>query len=129
MRRPPPPPPPPPPVIFASGSFELVPSFQVNLDTGVIGIPGADLFYQSVGFTSVQLTPVNGAQISFAGGAQRNQAGCAAAAYSPAPVPFASLAVGFYLCVRTNEGRFSEIRINNIGLILRILSVSFTTWN
>jgi hypothetical protein len=72
---------------------------------------------------------VNGGQISYAGGAQRNYPGCAAAVYSAAPLPLASIAVGQYVCVRTSEGRFSEFRINSIGTVLRVLNLTYTTWN
>jgi hypothetical protein len=122
------PPQPPAPVVHSSGNFELTPSFRVNLDTGNLGMNGADIFYQSVNFTELQLAPVNGAQISYTNGAQRGFAGCSAAAYSNTPVPQAAVAVGHYVCVRTNEGRISEFRVNNIGPVLRVLSISYTTW-
>ena len=125
----PPPPPPPAPVTFSTGAFELAPSFTVNLDNGALGLFGADIAYQALNLIDLQMAPLNGAQISYAGGAQRGFAGCSAAAYSLAPVSALLLSIGDYVCVRTNEGRISEFRINNIGLILRIMSIGYTTWN
>jgi hypothetical protein len=37
-------------------------------------------------------------------------------------------AVGDYVCYRTDEGRIGEFRIDSIGLVLQVLSVSYTTW-
>ena len=123
-----PPPSPPVPVVDSSGAFQLIPSARVNLDNGVLGFAGADLFYQAVNFTDVQLTPVNGAQISYTGGAQRGYWGCSAAAFSNAPVPQAAIAIGDYVCVLTDQGRIAEFQINNVGLIFRALWISYTTW-
>ncbi len=118
---------PPAPVVVSSGAFQLVPQQQVNLDNGAIGPGGADLFYQVVGFTR-QLAPVNGAQISFTNGAQRGFAGCTAAAFNNGPVLQTSLSIGSYVCVRTSQGRISEFRVDNIGIVLGILTLSYTTW-
>ena len=125
---PPPPAPPPPPATFSTGAFELVPSFTVNLDNGAITLAGADLTYQALNLFDFQLVPVNGAQISFAGGVQRGFAGCSTSVYTNAPLPAIVVSIGDYVCMRTSEGRLSEFRINNIGPILRVLSVGYTTW-
>lgn len=119
---------PPQPVVHSSGSFQFSPQQQVNLDNGNIGPNGADLAYQVVGFNR-QITPVNGAMISFTNGAQRGFAGCSAAAYNTNAVPQASIGVGQYVCVRTGEGHVSEFRVNSIGQILGLLQISYTTWN
>ena len=121
------PPPPPAPVVFSQGGFQLTPQQQVNLDNGNIGAAGADIHYQVVAFTR-QLAPVNGAQISFTNGAQRGFAGCSAAAFNNGPVLQAALSIGNYVCVRTSQGRISEFRLDNIGQVLGILTISYTTW-
>ena len=120
--------PPPPPVVFSQGSFQIIPQQRVNLDNGALGPSGADLAYNTAGFTR-QLAPVNGASISFTNGAQRGYAGCSTAAYNTTPVPQASLAIGSYVCMRTGDGRFGEFRVDNIGNILGVaLTLSYTTW-
>jgi len=120
--------PPPPPPVHASGSFELASPLMVNLDQGNIALAGADLHYFAPNLNDLALVPVNGAMVSYTNGAQRGYAGCSAAAFSTNPVVVSSIAVGDYVCVKTSEGRISEIQINNIGAILRVLSVSYTTW-
>jgi hypothetical protein len=122
--------PPPPPAVLSQGGFQLVPQQQANLDNGtvgLIGVAGADLAYQVVAFNR-QLAPTNGAQMSFTNGAQRGFAGCSAATYSTGPVPEAALSVGNYVCVRTDQGRISEFRVDNIGQVLGVLTLSYTTW-
>ena len=123
-----PPLPPPPPPVHATGTFDWSAPFSANLDEGTIGALGADLSYFAPDLINLQFTPINGAQISFTDGSERGYAGCSAATYSAAPVLLASIPIGGYVCLRTNEGRFTEFRINSVGPILRILSVSFTTW-
>jgi hypothetical protein len=120
------------PNISSSGAFDLLPSASVNLDNGNVGPAGADLAYQG-GLANLQLAPVNGAQISFTDGAERGIAtagiaSCATAVYSTAPVPLAAVSPGDYACMRTSEGRVSEFRVTSIGLVLRKLSISYTTW-
>jgi hypothetical protein len=119
---------PPAAVTFSTGAFELPPALTVNLDNGVLGPVGADLAYQGPNLAELRLVPINGAEISFAGGAQRGFAGCSAAAYGATPVVAATLTVGNYVCVRTNAGRISEFRINAIGPLLRVLTIGYTTW-
>ncbi|MCW5698023.1 MAG: RICIN domain-containing protein [Bauldia sp.] len=117
------------PPIQAQGSFEFAPLGQVNLDNGNVGFSGADLAYEVVNLNQFYVTPVNGAAISVGNNLPRGYAGCNAAVMSNAPVDvLATLSPGMFVCVRTSEGKISEFRINNIGLILRVMSLSFTTW-
>ncbi|MCC6735206.1 MAG: RICIN domain-containing protein [Bauldia sp.] len=116
------------PPVSSSGSFQIIPQQQVNLDNGQVGPGGgADLGYQVQGFTR-QIAPINGAQMSFTNGAQRGFVGCSAAAFSSSAVPQANLSVGNYVCIRTNNGRISEMRIDAIGQLIGALTISYTTW-
>ena len=123
-----PPIPPPPPPIHSTGGFDWSAPFAANLDNGTVGAFGADLSYFAPDLINLQFMPINGAKISFTDGTERGYAGCSAAAFAAGPVLLASIPVGGYLCLKTNEGRISEFRINSVGPILRILSVSYTTW-
>jgi hypothetical protein len=116
------------PPVSSSGSFQMIPQQQVNLDNGQVGPgAGADIGYQVVGFNR-QLAPINGALISFTNGAQRGFVGCSAAAFNANAVQQASLSVGNYICVRTNTGKVSEMRIDAVGQLIGALTVSYTTW-
>jgi hypothetical protein len=120
--------PPPPPPVHSSGAFDWSAPFAANLDSGTVGALGADLSYFAPDLINLQLIPINGAQISFTDGTERGYPGCSTAAYASGPVLLASIPVGGYVCLTTNDGRISEFRINSVGPILRILSVSYTTW-
>ncbi len=120
--------PPEPPPVHASGTFDWAAPFSANLDEGVVAAFGADLSYLAPDLINLQLMPINGAQISFTDGSERGYAGCSSATFSGGPVLLESIPIGGYVCLQTNEGRISEFRINSVGPILRILSVSFTTW-
>ena len=116
------------PPIHSDGTFDWAAPFAANLDNGTIGALGADLSYFAPDLINLQLNPINGAQISFTDGTERGYLGCSTAAYNVGPVLLASIPVGGYVCLTTNDGRISEFRINSVGPILRILSVSYTTW-
>jgi hypothetical protein len=118
----------PPPAVHSSGTFDLASPLMVNVDQGNIALAGADIQYFAPNLTDLALVPVGGAMISYTDGSQRNYAGCSTATFSTTPVPISSISPGQYLCVQTNEGRISELKINSIGAILRVLSVDYTTW-
>jgi hypothetical protein len=120
--------PPPPQPVHSSGAFELAPPLMANVDEGNIAFAGADLHYFAPNLNDLALVPINGAVISYTNGAQRGYAGCSAAAFSNTPVTSSSISAGDYLCVRTNEGRISELQVTGIGAILGVLSISYTTW-
>jgi len=123
-----PPLPPPPPPVHSSGTFEIgAPSFA-NLDNGATGYVQGDFQYAAPDFVNLQLIPRPGAQFSFTDGSERGYAGCSAAAFSSTPVMVSSISPGDFICARTDEGRISEFRINSIGPVLQILSISSTTW-
>lgn len=120
------------PSVISTGAIELSPGGAVNLDNGVVGPSGADLSYEG-GLANLRLAPINGARISFTDGTQRGIAtagiaSCASAAFVTTPVPLAAVSPGDYVCMRTDVGHISEFRINNIGGVLRRLSISYTTW-
>ena len=43
-------------------------------------------------------------------------------------MPLAIVSPGDFVCMRTDEGRITEFVVNSIGPILRVLSISYTTW-
>ena len=123
-----PPPLPPVPPVYSSGSFQLLPSARVDVDTGNFVFNGLDLSYQPIGLNDFRLVPMNGATVHYSAGIQPGFLGCLNKTYSSNPVPVSALSVGDRICVQTDEGRISQLRIDNIGQILRVLSVSYTTW-
>jgi hypothetical protein len=126
---PPLPPPPPPPVIpetFSTGPIDLQQTFTANLDNGNVGGGGTDIWYQAVTAVEKYITPQNGARIALGDGTNRGYAGCAAETFSNASVPLADMPVGTYVCVRTNQGRISQFRVN--GFVGTTMKLGYTTW-
>ena len=122
------PPPPPVPPVHSSGTLQWGGPLTADFDTGMVGLFGGDLKLAAPDLVNLLLIPQPGAQISFTNGAQRGYLGCSAAAFSSNPVPLGALSAGDYVCVRTDQGHISEFRINSIGAVLSVLSVSYTTW-
>lgn len=121
-----PPPPPPAPVTLSTGPIALGSSQTANLDNGTVGGPGADIWYHNVGGGVRFLEPRNGARLARGDGSNRGFAGCTAESFSPAPLPFAAIPVGTYVCVRTDQGRISQFRVN--GFTGLTMNLGYTTW-
>lgn len=120
---------PPVPPIHSQGTFELPSPMMANLDNGATALLQGDLVHNAPDLFNLQLTPRNGAQISFTNGAQRGYAGCSAAAYSSTGVMVSAISAGDYICFKTDEGRISEFRVTAIGGgIFQPLSISYRTW-
>ncbi|MBZ0215453.1 MAG: hypothetical protein K8F25_02770, partial [Fimbriimonadaceae bacterium] len=72
------------------------------------------------------ITPRNGAKLSISGPSNRGFAGCSAAAFSGAKISIFAVPVGTYVCVKTNQGRISEFRMN--GYTGTTMNLGYTTW-
>ena len=122
----PPPPPPPGPVTFSSGLINLPQTFSADLDTGNVGAGGADIWYRAVNALQKFITPINGAKIALGNGSNRGFNGCSVASFSNGPVSIWDMPVGTYICVKTNQGRISQFRLN--GYTGTTMKFGYTTW-
>lgn len=115
------------PTTFSTGSLSVRQTHLFDLDRGIMdNRSAADIWLEAKTAKDLYLTPQNGAAISVSGSRNRGMSGCARARYSRGTLPLAKLRVGTYVCVRTNEKRISEFRIN--GLSKGTLSLGYTTW-
>lgn len=125
--------------MLCRGRLDLHPTMSVDLDNGNLSTPltatSADIWYEAVNESESYLTPGNGAQIAVTSTSPKGFAGCAAARYTSNRVAIATLKPGTYLCVTTQQGRFTEIEVDGIYakypvLEPRAMTVSFTfsTW-
>lgn len=114
------------PIVHVSRMVTLPQTFRLNLDTAAVGAPGADIWYRAVSSTQKYIQPVNGAKLSFAGGARRGWAGCKAATFTNAPIALTHMHTGDYACFKTNDGRVGEFALNAGGG--SALNIGFTTW-
>jgi len=121
----------PAPVTYKTGPVSLRQTWSVDLDTGTTGSgAGVDIWFEAVTAAERYLVPRNGASMAIAGNRSINLAGCKAiAGYTRARLPVALFRTGLYVCVRTNEGRYSQFRVNSAaGPSPATMEIGFTTW-
>lgn len=119
--------PPPPPVapVHTQGTLALPATRRANMDTGTLGGPGADILYRNIA-SGRFLTPLNGARLARGAGTNRGFVGCSGETWSGAPLPFAALSVGTYVCLRTDQGRIGQFRVTSqAGLTM---TIQYTIW-
>lgn len=101
------------PSVRSQGPIALQQTFRVNLDNGNIGNAGADVWFQAVNAVQKYLTPVNGAQLALGDGSNRNYLQCQAETFSSDRLSLGLINPGSFICVKTNQGRISRIRIDS----------------
>lgn len=115
--------------LYRSGSLSIKQTYMADLDRGrVTSDSTADIWFQAKTAKDRYITPRNGAQIALAGKRAQGRAGCARMRLSNRRVSLRHATPGNYLCVRTNAGRYSEIRINSIGRSPGKLNIKYHTW-
>jgi hypothetical protein len=120
------PPPPVVPVTYSTALLDVPQTYEADLDTGVVGSAGADFWFEAQTAILRYITPVNGARIAVGDGSNRGFAGCSVAAFSPNRVSIGAVPPGTYVCMRTNEGRIAQFRVN--GFVGTTLKIGYTTW-
>ena len=121
------------PATHSTNTLSVPQTYTFDLDEGGVGGgPDADMWFEAVTAWEMYLTPRNGARMWLGDGSNRGYAGCSSGGpYSPARIALDSFPAGTYVCVRTNQGRYSQFRVNAIlpgpgGT--RTLSLGYTTW-
>jgi hypothetical protein len=118
----------PTPQTHSTGPLEVPQTYVFDLDAGTVGGSG-DIWFHAVTNTELYLEPRGGAQMAVGDRSNRGFAGCSSASYSTARVPLGDIPVGSYVCVRTDEGRISQFRMNAISPgSPKTLSLGYTTW-
>jgi eukaryotic-like serine/threonine-protein kinase len=122
--------PPPPPKVYRRGRLSIGQTFTADLDEGQVGAGAtSDIWFEAETATRRFLAPQNKAQIAAVGRQSVGRDGCAKAALGSAKIPIETLPAGSYVCVRTNQGRYSELRVMaNVGPSPGKLDVEYTTW-
>lgn len=116
------------PVTHTTGPLSVPQTYLFDLDAGGVGSSG-DIWFHAVTNTELYLEPSGGAQMAVGDRSNRGFAGCSTASYSTTRVTLASVPVGSYVCVRTNEGRISQFRVNGVSSgSPKTLTLGYTTW-
>lgn len=118
----------PTPVTHSTGPLSVPQTYVFDLDAGTVGGDG-DIWFHAVTNTQLYLEPRGGAQMAVGDRTNRGFAGCSAETFSTARVALSAVPVGSYVCVRTNEGRISQFRVNAISAgSPKTLTLGYTTW-
>jgi len=118
------------PETHSTGLLTIPQTWTVDLDEGVVGAgEDADIWFEALTATERYVTPRNRAKIAKVGTRSVGSVGCMATSLSSSKIDINDLPEGTYVCVLTNEGRFSQFRVNApVGPSPGTLSVGYTTW-
>lgn len=117
------------PVTHSTGPMVIPQTYLADLDYGVVRSQGADIWFQAKTATKRYITPRNGAKIAIAGNRSVNLAGCKRLPLSSRSISLSALPVGTYVCAKTDQGRYSQFRINKrVGPSPGKLHIGYTTW-
>ncbi len=117
------------PQTYSTGPMQVSQTAQFDLDRGQVGATSADLWFQAETADLLYLVPRNGARIGVGDRSNRGYAGCRSARMNDSRVSLRDIPPGSYVCMRTNEGRISQFRVNGVsGGSPRTLALGYTTW-
>jgi len=130
--------------VHRQGKLEIHESCSVDLDEGAsvcwVTVDGdgteprihargkAYDFWLQRGGKALFLVPQNGAVLAIGNLKEAGLQGCATAQYGKGKTRVDDLPRGTYICVRTNEGRYAEMRLEDAGRVRDGVVVSYITW-
>jgi hypothetical protein len=88
---------------------------------------GSDFWYEFE-YKFQRLNPQHGARLARGRAAEAGLAGCSKATYAKGTIRIDDLPVGSHICVHTNEGRYSEMRIEEFDRKRKSFSFTYSTW-
>lgn len=115
---------------FSTAALDIPQTWTADLDRGSVGAGAdADIWFQAETADLLYIAPRNGARLGVGDRSNRGYAGCDSARLGRDRVSLRDVPVGSYICVRTNEGRISQFRINDVtGGTPKTLKIGYTTW-
>ena len=120
----------PTPGIQASGSVTLKVNDYLDLDELLVNA-GGDLIFQSTSDDPIkhQLVPLASTAFAVFGGAQPSLSDCQAMGLVASPVTVDGLAIGTYLCYKTDRGRLGWSRITAFDATAGTITLNILTWD
>lgn len=127
----------PQPVILSYGELGIPQTYMADLDAGVVptdakdsAFGNVDLWFEAVSNEDRFLETYNGALWAVIGPSEVGYDECKAAAPTSQRVHINDLAIGTYICVQTNAGNISIVRILGVDYSgVGTVKISFTTWH
>ena len=118
------------PVTFYTSEATLNPRDVVNLDGSRMGTWDGDLWLDGITIVDARLSTFGDATLAMPGRGEPGYEGCARQRYQSQAIRITELQEGDYLCVKTSEGRYSQIRINRVDLRGFVkVKIGFMTWD
>lgn len=117
-----------PPTTHSTGPVNISQTWTVDLDEGAYGpSSGADIWFHAVTADERYLEPMNGAKIAKV--SLPGSKSCLDATFSSSRIEIDDLTEGSYVCVITDEGRLSQLRVNMAaGPSPGVLGIGYITW-
>lgn len=115
-------------VIQASGSATLLPGDALDLDTNQVNSGDEDLAYQEADQVHLLVPQGSGVGLAVLDANQPSLAECQTRTLIADPLPVADLAVGTYLCYRTNMALPGWVRIASFDPDTGELGLEINTW-
>ena len=113
--------------VDARGTEVLIDESNDGVLRSPLSFEGSDFWYGWDG-KAERLHPQHGARLAKGGSAEAGYLGCSKAVYAKGAIRIDDLPIGSHICVHTNEGRYSELRIESFDRGKKTLSFTFTTW-
>jgi hypothetical protein len=122
--------------VFRQGTLVIPQTFIADLDEGVLvnnPLGPSDVWFEAASATDWFFSST-GASMAVIGTSAPGFSGCNTAHLSISRIPMSTLTAGLYLCAKSDQGRFVEIRVVAIPVkqppgIDPTLTLSFTTYN
>tara|TARA_R110000868_G_scaffold80018_48_gene227495 strand:+ start:2315 stop:3109 length:795 start_codon:yes stop_codon:yes gene_type:complete len=117
------------PRTYSTGEINIPQTYLADLDRGRVGSVGADIWFQADTPDQLYLAPKNGSAIGVGDRSNRGYSGCSTARFTNARVLLRDIPVGSYVCLRTDQGRISQFRVNRIsGGSPKSVTIGYTTY-
>lgn len=118
-------------IIHSEGELRISQTWSADLDEGVVGGSKSDRDFWFVAETATKryLSPSNGVKMAIVGTTSVGINGCKTAKLLQNRIDINDLSEGTYVCVLTNQGRYSEFRVDEpINPSPGALIITYTTW-
>lgn len=117
------------PLIYSGGFLSMLPADGIDLDNVALNqAEEDDLRLEQVEEALAQLSPVNGARLSFFGFTAPQQDDCLTASLSEQPLKLEQIQAGAFLCYRTTQGLPGRLYLAAIDPQTNQVDLDFLTW-
>jgi hypothetical protein len=117
--------------VHCTGSLQVPQTYFADLDAPEVRQNGADFQYRAITEIDTYLEPTNGAMFAVAGAGSGDRSMCTLRLLSTDKIALKDLAVGSWVCYKTNEARPGMFQVSTKFKRfdgVNILDIALTTW-